>query len=465
MNSSTVLILTYHFYPSNEIGARRVTALAQYLASHGARVVVVSAFDGKQAPSCHEVLPGIIAVPVEAPGSPLLDAVVRLKRRVWRRRNVVPDDRAAASSQSAAPGPLLRWAGKMRDLYFRVLYFPDGFKKWTWRAYKAAVHAGRVYEAKVIIASAPPHGALLAGAHAARKLAIPFVADFRDPWSDYLAGAHAERRIELRLLRALERWVVQRVAAVTTTTEVVATLLQARYRSLRARVHVVRNGYDGNPAPSLASTGHRLAILFAGELYVGRDPFPLLSALEWLLARTDVDAARIEVTFMGRVQAYSGQPLDAWLQGKRCAAVVRILPQQSAQAVAEAVSRSTVLLNLAQQQPLAVPAKTYEQLASGREILLICEDDCETARVVSGMRGVTQVDPSKVRALTDVLLDLYTRHVVEGNLKAPAAEQVARYSRTAANKLFHEVLTLVAPLRLPECARGTQGPTAAGDID
>jgi hypothetical protein len=47
LNLSTVLIVAEAFHPSNEIGARRATALARYLAVCGIRVVVVSAFGGE----------------------------------------------------------------------------------------------------------------------------------------------------------------------------------------------------------------------------------------------------------------------------------------------------------------------------------------------------------------------------------------------------------------------------------
>jgi hypothetical protein len=244
---------------------------------------------------------------------------------------------------------------------------------------------------------------------------------------------------------------MRRAAAVTTTSAVVASSLRHRYDRLRDCIYAIPNGYDGDIAPALHRTQGRLSMLFAGELYEGRDPFPLLLGIEWLLARAEVDPARVEVTFMGRVQTYCGQSLQAMMHGKRCAQVVRLVPPQDAAAVAAAVARSTLLLNLAQHQPLAVPAKTYEQLASGREILLICEDDCETARVVAGIPGVSQVNAENFQALTARLLDLYSRHVVEGRATVPDAERVRPFSRAASNERFH---TLVSALI-------SRGPSAA----
>jgi hypothetical protein len=223
-------------------------------------------------------------------------------------------------------------------------------------------------------------------------------------------------------------------------------LLKRRNIDCANKIHVVRNGYDGEIEIPQSRTAGRLSILFAGELYVGRNPFPLLSGIEWLLGRSEVDATRIDVTFMGKADVYAGQSLMAWIDGKRCASVVRIVPPQSAQTVADAIKRATLLLNLAQQQPLSVPAKTFEQLASGREILLLCEDDCETARLVSGIRGVHQVDPRNFDKLTSLLLDLYTRHVVNKVSTAPSQQEVAAFSRIAANERFYAIFSSLAQL-------------------
>ena len=439
LNLSTILILSYHFYPSNEIGARRVTALARYLADNGVRVVVVSAFDNRSIQPGSELLPGIFAVPVKRPKRALLNALVALKRRAKLPKASQPGE-ASASQASSEPGSI---KGRSREIYFRALYFVDAYKKWAWRAARVARRAGEVYGATVMLASGPPHSALLAGAYAARRLRIPYVADLRDPWSDYLASKSSTRTFELAFLRRLERQILRSAAAITSTGATVAAHLVERDAGLRSKVHVVRNGYDGPVKPGVQGTNGRLVILFAGELYLGRDPFPFLEALEWLLSQSDVDPSRVQVTFMGRVDSYAGTSLTRWMEDKRCAGVVRILPPQASEAVAAAAENSTVLLNLAQQQHLSVPAKTYEHLASGREILLVCEDDCETARLVSGIKGVNQVDPVNFQAFTDTLRSLYTRHVVAGQLTSPPELDVVGFSRDAANRAFLEVLRSV----------------------
>jgi glycosyltransferase involved in cell wall biosynthesis len=458
LNPSTVLILSHPYHPSNEIGARRTTALAQYLADRGIRVVVISAFGDQPIEPGSELHPGVIAVPVKRPKRPWLDLLVTLKRMALSTPQApaaahatAPAERCDASAQPVSPRAALR------DGYFRLLYFIDHYKKWSWRAAKAAIRAGRKHRAVAILASGPPHSTLLAGAWAANRLGIPYIADMRDPWSDVLAIAHSNRRIELRLLRALEGWVLRRAAAVTVTSASAAALFVERDAGIADKVHVIRNGYDGEIAPPRIHTGGRLSILFAGVLYVGRTPYPLMAALETLLSRPEIDAQRIQLTLMGnKLGNFSEQLLAGWLHGKRCASVVRSLPLQTTEAVAQEVAQATVLLNLAQQQQLQVPAKTYEQLASGREILVICEDDCETARIVSGITGVVQVDQSDPEALVRVLLDLYNRHVVAAIASVPADADVRRFSRALSNERFHAVLTSVATLQPLVPARSSE---------
>jgi serine acetyltransferase/glycosyltransferase involved in cell wall biosynthesis len=427
----------------------------------------VSAFGEQPIEAGAELHPGVIAVPVKRPKRPWLDLLVTLKRMALSRPNAPSASRVTMPAEHRdAPAQPASLPAALRDRYFQLLYFIDQYKKWSWRAAKAAIRVGREQHAEVILASGPPHSPLLAAAWAARRLGIPYVADIRDPWSDALAVAHPNRRIEQRLLRVLEGWVMRRAAAVTSTSASAAELLVERDAGIANNVHVIRNGYDGEIAPPRVHTGGRLSILFAGVLYVRRSPYPLLAALETLLSRPEIDVQRIQLTLMGdKLGDFSAQLLLAWLHGKRCESVVRILPPQTPQAVVQEVAQATVLLNLAQQQQLQVPAKTYEQLASGREILLICENDSETARIVSGIRGVVQVDQSDPELLVRVLLDLYQRHVVAATASVPAETDVRRFSRAFSNDRFRAVLTSVAtlptqPKRSPEVPQPSIAPAS-----
>jgi hypothetical protein len=444
LDAPVVLLISYHFYPSNEIGGRRTTALARFLASKGVRVIVVSTFGDATIVPGSEVMTGVIAAPVKQPRKVLIDFVVSRKPRTAQYR---PGAAVGGTDRDARTTSVLwRMRSGIRRIFFQVVYFVDQYKHWGWRAAREAIRVGKKFDARLVLSSSPPFTTLLTGRRVASRLGIPHIADLRDPWTDAIAVARPSQRVELRLLRFLEGWALRSAAAITSTTSIVAELLAARYPTVQRKLRVVRNGYEGEVPTTNPDTGGRLAILFAGELYLGRNPFPFLATLEALLARPDVDPARISATFMGNVADYNGQSLASWIESKRCATVVKILPQSPQHEVAKAVAESTLLLNLSQEQPLSIPAKTFEHFACAREILLLCENDSETASLVAGTPGINQVDQRDVQALEKVLLDIYRRHVVHGRMTVPSKNDILKFSRAAANERFWEVITAVGNL-------------------
>src|SRR5262245_25458386 len=328
----TVLIVAHVFHPSIEIGAKRVTALARYLVSEGARVLVVSEFGGVPIAESSEVLPGITAIPVPNPPRLLLDTVVAWKRKFSGASEVSEASREdTADHASTGPRPL---SARLKDALLGISYAHDRYKRWSWLASKAAVRAGREYGADVVICSGPPHSPLVGARLAAWRLGVPYIGDLRDPWSDINPPTAVQlgRTRASQLRRLLERVTLGSSAAITCTAEPYRQVLASRYAN--RRVHLIRNGFDGSIRPARVETRGRLDILFAGEIYMERDPFPLLEAFDRLVSRPDVDAGRVTLTMAGRCESYRGQSLREWLKGRRAASAVRILGQQTPAKVA-----------------------------------------------------------------------------------------------------------------------------------
>jgi hypothetical protein len=221
--------------------------------------------------------------------------------------------------------------------------------------------------------------------------------------------------------------------------------LAKTYPSEESKFDIVMNGFDGPLRPPIHGTGHRLDILYAGTLYIGRDPFPFLTALEALLEDDAVDPARIAVHFVGHCEEFRGRSLRDWLRGRRSAAVVEILSAVSDVELAPMIDRATVLLNLAQDQLHQIPAKTFEHLASGREVLAICEAQSDTGRLLGSIAGANCVEPRDLDRLLQVLRDLYRRHVVNGVPEPVPAEQGSRFSRDAQLRRMELIFRKVVP--------------------
>lgn len=430
-----VLLLAYHFHPSNAIASRRCTAFARHLVSERRPTIVVSAFEGLADSSSQLDLNGLTSVPVApAERGAILGLLIRLNRSLRKSPDRPSSEPASHSAHQQ------RWLARS---FWSLVQIVDRHKRWSWRAAAAGVQAAREHDAQMVIVSGPPWSSVVAGLWVATRCKLPLVVDFRDPWFDFFLSE--TQRVPP--LRAIEEWletmVLDRAAAVVCTAPALAERLVARHPGVAAKIHVVMNGFDGPVHSRPASTDHRLSILFAGELYLNRDPFPFLRALEQLLARADIDASRINVTFVGECAVHRGQRLDNWLKGKRAAAVVQILPLMPANEVTQMIATSSLLLNFAQRTPLAIPAKTFEHMASGREVLAFCDRDGDTARVVAGVSGVTCIHTDDVDAIAEVLAGIYHRHVVLNTLTAPDPRQITCFSRRYQNDRFTEVLDSV----------------------
>jgi hypothetical protein len=162
-----------------------------------------------------------------------------------------------------------------------------------------------------------------------------------------------------------------------------------------------------------------------------------------MLAASPVDSARIRIRFIGDCEAYRGVRLASWAAGKRIGSVLELLPQMPTAGLRDYVEEATVLLNIAQNQPLQIPAKTFEHLASGREVLAICEPDSDTGRLLAGIAGAWCVDSAAPAAMVAVLADLYHRHAVLGMASAPSLENVRAYSRNIQDEHFRRLLDSV----------------------
>lgn len=441
-----MLVLAYHFFPSAEVGAKRISALTAALNHTGSRVAVFSAFDGldplqaamRQPPLCNYENHRIPDVP-----SPVRGLLVSLKGYVRLLRRTPGRDLDDMRSVSVSSTRINVFRAIVRKL-FALIHVIDDKKRWSWNAARRVLASAVGGEWRVIIVSGPPMSSLWAALWAGQKAGIPVVADLRDPiWFDPSERDTSGGRMSLLGRRALERYVLKRASRVITTSTALCKTLQLRYPEAADRVCAILNGYDDEPVPALTATDNRLVIVYAGALYLNRDPFPFLEALERLLTNPGVDASRIELMFAGSCEQYQGVSLRNWLCSRRCGGITSLFPQLGAPELKQLYARSTVLLNFAEGQRLQVPAKTFELLALGREIVTFCEPGSATWEVLSGISGVWCVEGRETARLDQLLLTLYRRHVLDGRADAPKPGEIGTFSRTVQNERFIDVIRSV----------------------
>jgi hypothetical protein len=438
------LVFSYHFAPSSEVAARRLAAFVALLHARGLDVLVVSKFAGATVMPCAQIQPGAFAIPVSAPPRLLLGGLVGIKRILFGQRKNRPLTQVVAAAATGPDSPSI--AATLYREFFAFMHAPDPQKQWSLRAAWAALRATRGRDLRIVVASGPPFSSAIGARWVANLRKAPWVLDFRDPLAVGWDNEVTRPSWISAALTRLERSLIADAAAVTCASPGIERVLKAAYPRQSKKIELVMNGFDGDVHAAHLATDHRLDIAFAGSLYLSRNPFAFLGALDALLAEPGVDSQRISVRFIGDCETYRGQRLADWLRGRRCEAIVQLIAPVSVGELVPLLERATVHLNLAQHQPNQIPAKTFEHLASGREVLALCESDSDTARVLDGIPGTIRVDPADTAALRAALRDLYRRHVVDGCLRALPLESVRQYSRAIQNQRFAAIIDRIIRL-------------------
>jgi hypothetical protein len=440
------IFVAYHFFPSREVGAKRMSALARYLTAQGRAVAVISAFAGLASFAAENSDTATLArYDLEhVPDRKSIIDTFLVNGKKWLRNSTSVWPRAKRSppvESESADGHRKPSRTSFHRALFTVLRVIDDKKVWSMRSARRLRLLAARYSASVIVVSAPPISPLCATVFTARMLKLPVVVDLRDPITD-IGAADDERSFTRRWAARgfVERYVIGRADAVVTTTPGLRDRLRSRYPGASARITCIYNGFDGEMTPAKVNTENHLTIVYAGELYLNRNPFPFLEAVDRLLNQSGVDESRIRIVFAGQCEFHGGISVRAWSSERRCGRVLTIHPSLDANRLKRLYEDATLLLNFAEGQPIQVPAKTFELMSLGREILVACEPYSDTARIIAGIDGVFGVRLSETEQLDDLLRSFYRRHVVEGRMSPPTRESVFRYSRALQNERYRMLI-------------------------
>ena len=176
---------------------------------------------------------------------------------------------------------------------------------WAPFAVAAAIRLHRREHFDCVITSSPPESGHLAG-RALQRMGAAWIADIRDGWAFESYRPPWRTKAQDRLDRALERRLMRAADAVTA----VAQPLVDYFRDeLGANAALVPNGWDpedfDDAAPASEAVERlidpaRVSLVHTGRLeVVGRDPAPLVEALQSIAADDPATAARLELVFAG----------------------------------------------------------------------------------------------------------------------------------------------------------------------
>lgn len=394
-----VLFLAYLFPPIANSGTQRPLKFTKYLSRHGWEPTVMTAarFEGQRVDHglLAEMPPGLEVVRVPMLNERIADGITAAGF-------------GTAIAKQIAGGISWRLQARFRS--------PDLYGLWRPTATRAALRLFRKRPFDAIYATGFPWTTLLVARDVSLATGRPLIADFRDPWAaeDLFRDARGEGVAEA----ALERSVVSQAASVVTVSDTFTRQLRAAYPDMEeSKFQTIYNGFDPDDLarPPLAPN-QKFRIAFAGVWKTGYNPSPLYDVIDWLKRSRPRLLDGVEFVAAGF------DPGEAARRGlQEHIREVGVLPHRDAVALMHSADVLFMTNADGARQQLAVPAKLYEYLATGRPVIALTHPGGDAARVLQQVGGGIAVPPDDPGAL----LDIVTTTLRDRRLPTPPANRAA----------------------------------------
>jgi len=428
-----ILLVSHHFPPDSAVGGIRTAKFAKYLPRFGWEPVVLTVKE--------DYHPSIDDLIKEEPTYPVIrSAFVRNQSHYYRKlKRLLFGD--AVLKPSALPGlDIDNRKATLRDWFNAVTAFPDEDTGWIPFAFFQGRKAIRDFDIECVFSSGPPHSTHLLGAWLAKSARIPWIADFRDP---YFLGNRKNPAYE-KLDKRLEAYFMSRASFVLSTTQRLTDELMRRYPAHEHKFVTLPNGYDPDDFLNVPlDRATRFAISYLGTLYRSRNPEPVLRAIASLIEEEKLDRGRVALRFIGDCAYAAGRPMEALASEHHLTDNVEILPWVSKRQAFEIMAQSHVLLLLAENQELMIPAKVYDYLGAGADVLALTEDGA-TADLLREVGQGNVHAPNDLDGIKKSIEQSYRRYLENPRRDRASSNtegnSLSRYDRRALTQELAELL-------------------------
>jgi glycosyltransferase involved in cell wall biosynthesis len=422
-----VLLITYHFPPDGEIGGVRPFQIARHLPEFGVEPWVLTV-EPQFAESFNAGLQAYGVPQERIVRTPVNRTVHDRVLHLWRRLKPAAGS-AGAGRLTRSPG-----AGGVRGWALSWISYPDPRIGWYRPALRAAEELLRRVDFDALISTSPPRVAALVARDLSRRHRLPWVMDLRDPWVDWAPDGIGAKSTQV-LLGRLFRSCAARADLIVHNTERMRLLTGRLVPESAGKTLSIPNGCDPrwqvqeNAFPTAFSIGYH------GQVMGRRSPEAFLAGLRLWLDSSRPDPSRIVVRFVGTGFDRITPQVEALGLGQ----MVKIFLPVPREEVVGLMARDYVLLLLANSQPVQVPGKTYEYLATGRRILALTEHDGATADLLGPLDGCVVAE--RVDEVASAL-DLFY-----GDYKRGASPRIDRAALLEEAQYVHRVERFASALR------------------
>jgi glycosyltransferase involved in cell wall biosynthesis len=400
-----ILLISYLFHPDLEVGAVRSVKFARYLPEFGWEPYVLTVdtrfIEQKDPKELDFDCPIFRTTKWPTPN----DGYMWLKRKIGRTKPPVTD----ASNLPIDAEPQVKQSPFWKRFIDSLSLTPDSSIGWLIPATKKAISLIKQHKIDVIYTSGPPFTCHLVGLIAKKFTGRKLVCDYRDPWTTGNRVGDHFNAVSLAFERFLEKKSLSKANLILATTPAIIDQLIKTYHIEHEKAATIFNGYDEKDIKGrtkYSKTNNKpLTFLYAGTLYMGRDPLPIFQAISELLNDGQLAQNDMRLEFIGNIE----------LGNARIRHVIAKLGLDDIVTIEGLISRDKYfdriinadVLILIQSKGASpqIPGKTYEYLATGNPILALVPQGAASA-LMSEFDNVLIAEPGNMAQIKECILRL-----------------------------------------------------------
>jgi len=414
-----VLFISYHFPPDAAVGAVRVAKFVKYLPEFGWLPFVLTAKEKYYPRTDQSRISEIIAHDKVFRSSVWPDSSVlylRIKRWLYR---TIGREKLLEENENSYRGPdQIETGGRLRSLrrlLLSLLAVVDEILGWVPPAILNALLIMRQHKIDCHYTSGPPHAAHIVGLVLKLLYGTRWVAEFRDPLvlNPTRAGS---RKVRSGISEAIERWMEKQIVThadkvISVTGKMSQAFIEHYPEIEKEKFKTITNGYDPEDfscLPRPVSNG-KFRLSYIGTFYFERTPTYFLNAVRELVTEQKIPQKDLEIRFIGPSRYIDGRSIEEIVKSHGLTSLTKLMdPLPYKQALGEMVA-SHVLLLLAPNQYYQIPAKAFEYMASGADIIALTSEGATADFLEETGSGVV-VEPNSIQQIKSAIEACYHKY-------------------------------------------------------
>jgi Glycosyltransferase Family 4 len=429
-----ILLISYHFPPSAEVGGLRSAHFAKYLSSFHWIPSVLTLEDRYIEKTDQERVNNPETIKIIRVGRypTFHEAYVNIKTnyfRIFKKKHLAPQKGFEKSAYSANAGRSVpeRLPERLRRYVTSLLFtLPDAEKGWIMPAAFRAVREIRKGKINCILTSCPPYSVHIVGLLAKMMTKVKWVADFRDPWmTKGVKKAFPTCALSKKIDAWLEKKVVQKSDLVMFNVQQLRDAYKDKYTSESANKFVhIPNGIDSELLADIRTVNKydKFTLSYTGTFYIGRSPEPIFKAITQLYHEGRVDLRNLTIKLVGSCQYVGSYSIHTMIHAYGLEQVVEVSDPVSYMTALKIIRKSHLALLFAPGQPYQIPGKIYDYIGVGTTILAITGKGA-TSDLIQLTNCGRAFDPSAIEDIKEFIFQTMTSKIASERNPSPVASQ------------------------------------------